>query len=707
MSQIKTEIEELRSLIDYHNRQYYVEDNPVIPDYEYDQLMQKLIQLEKDHPEFYSPNSPTQRVGGEATSQFPKVAHLNPMLSLENAFTEKQVQDFESSNEKDLDTDKIEFSCEPKFDGLAISLVYENGEFVRAVTRGDGTIGEDVTANVRTIKSIPLNIGKRCKELNIAIPQLLEVRGEIVMLRKHFEELNEENRKNGAKTFANPRNAAAGTLRQLDPKVTAKRKLSFFTYALGKTEGLDFESEGHKHSVNMELLKSIGFPVSDYNKVVVGYEALMQYFEDMGKKRDGLPFDIDGCVYKVNDIELQKKIGFASKYPKWAKAHKFPAQEMLTKIIGIDIQVGRTGALTPVARLEPVSVAGVVVSNATLHNQDEINRLDIRVGDTVIVRRAGDVIPDIVGSTTVHNENDNTPKFTMPTSCPVCGSAVIPQGAIHRCSGGIKCKAQLVGKIQNFVSRSSMNIMALGDEIVENLVDLKIVKDIDDLYELKAEDLKKVPLIMDKSANKILANIEKSKEQPLHKFLFGLGIRQVGEKTAKDLINAFGSIEAVQKADKEALLKVDGIGEATATEIIDYFKDEYNFAVVEHFKQLGVGVGEYKNNNADLLAGKTFVITGSFSVSRDVIKERIEKLGGKIAGSVSKNTSIVLAGDAAGSKLEKAISLNIPIIEGEKVLNYIEEYESKITQSASVVVEVKDEIKPETEPEPEFQYKLF
>ena len=652
---IKEKIDYLREQLNYHNYQYYVLDDPKLPDVEYDKMMRELEQLEQDNPQYYSPTSPTQRVGGEVTKAFKKVAHLAPMLSLANAFTEKEVKDFETANENDLNISDIDFSCEPKFDGLAISLVYKDGHLVSGVTRGDGLIGEDVTKNVKTIKNIPLDITTQCKQQGLPVPSLLEVRGEIVMFRKHFEELNERNRSLGLKTFANPRNAAAGSLRQLDSKITAQRKLSFFTYALGQYEGLEFDKDDQTHSENMKLLNSIGFPLSEYNRVVKGSE-LMQYFEDMGRRRDSLPFDIDGCVYKINNIGLQKKAGFLSKYPKWAKAHKFPAQEQLTKILDIVVQVGRTGALTPVAKLEPVAVGGVIVSSATLHNEDEINRKDIRIGDTVIVRRAGDVIPEVVSSVSEHRKVDFV-KFKMPSSCPACGSPVIKSEdeAIYRCTGGIKCQSQLVGKIQNFVSRKAMNIMSLGDTIIEKMVEMNLVKDVDDLYKLTIEDLKQIPLIQDKSGLKILVNIEKSKEQPIH------------------------------NATKEELLNVEGVGETTANEIIKFFEDEYNQKVLQNLKEFGLGLNELESSNSNELTGKTFVITGSFDVSRDEIKAMIEAMGGKCAGSVSKKTDYVLAGAEAGSKLAKAKELNITIIENDAVFEFLDKVKSQDLQNENAL----------------------
>lgn len=695
--EIQKLIENLRSEINYYNTQYYVYDDPTIPDVEYDKKMRELIKLEQENPEFYSPTSPTQRVGGEALDKFEKVEHLAPMLSLSDAFDKSEIEQFENLNEKLLNKTDLEFTCEPKFDGLAISLVYENGVLVRAATRGDGRVGENVTENVKTIRNIPLDITGKFKELNIPVPTLLEVRGEIVMLKDDFEALNEYQRNHGLKTFANPRNAAAGSLRQLDPKITAKRKLTFFTYALGKEEGIDLESEDRKHSQNMQFLHKVGFPVSKYLKVVKGKEGLLNYFNEIGKIRDSLPFDIDGVVYKVNSIALQKQVGFTEKTPRWGKAHKFPAQEQLTKIINIDIQVGRTGALTPVARLEPVYVGGVIVSNATLHNMDEIERKDIRIGDIVRVRRAGDVIPEVVGSIK-EKRNGQEKRFIMPTTCPCCGSPVVkPQGeAVTRCTGGLICSEQLKGELSHFVSRKAMNILSLGDAIIEKMVNLKLIENPADIYDLTMEDLLKIDLIKDKMATKILKNIEESKNRDVSQFLFALGIRQVGESTAKDLIKHFKTLDNLKNANKEDILSINGIGPAIADEIVSFFSNQRNQNVLERLTNKGIGLAQ-KEEEYEIkpFENMTFVITGSFEVSRDILKEKVERLGGKVSGSVSKKTNIVFVGEEAGSKYDKAKELNIEIIQNQDVIDYLneKEEEAKRMNKLYLMLEEKENIK--------------
>lgn len=671
MATVKERIDQLRQELHQHNINYYVNDDPTIPDIEFDKLMRELAQMEKEHPEYYSESSPTQRVGGAVSDKLEKAEHLAPMLSLDNAFTPEEVTEFEEFNEKILNSSELEFSAEPKFDGLAMSLVYENGILVRGATRGDGRIGENVTNNVKTIRNIPLDIRQGFINKNLPIPELLEVRGEVVMLKKDFEAINEKHRALGQKTFANPRNAAAGTLRQLDPKVTAERKLMFFTYALGQTKGIDFDLDGQTHSGNMQFLKEVGFPVSKYGKVVKGHEGLMRYFEEMGKQRDSLEFDIDGCVYKINSIALQHKAGYISKSPRWAKAHKFPAQEQLTKILDIDVQVGRTGALTPVARLDPVYVGGVEVSNATLHNQDEIDRKGIKIGDIVAVRRAGDVIPEVVR---VQNHTPESRPFVMPSTCPSCGSPVVRNSgeAVARCTGSLFCSAQLKGQLQHFVSRDAMNIVSLGDKMIEKMVDMDLIHTPDDIYALTKEQLLTIPLVKEKMAEKILQNIEESKSQPLHKFLFALGIRQVGASTSKDLVNYFGNLHNLRRASIEEISAVEGVGEVTAQEVVSFFLNKRNIEIIEQMNHHGIGLDQVEKKLDGSLKGKTFVITGSFNVTRDQIKEEIELLGGKVSGSVSKKTDYVFAGEEAGSKLTKAQELGVNIIYGENVFDFLE-----------------------------------
>lgn len=677
----KNEIEEkilkLRERLDFYNHAYYVEDKLLIPDIEYDKMMRELQTLETENPEFFSNTSPTQRVGGAVSKNLPSVDHLGPMLSLDNAFLDEEVYDFERKIKEKMKnpSEEVEYSCEPKFDGLALSLVYEKGLLIRGVTRGDGKTGEDVTANVRTIKSIPLDIRANCKKLNIEVPDLLEVRGEVVMFKKVFERLNAYNREHGLKTLANPRNAAAGALRQLDPKVTAQRSLSFFTYALGKTEGFDSVGE---HRGDMDQLKSLGFMVSQLGEKVYGKEGLLEYFKKVGKIRDDLEFDIDGVVYKVNSYKEQAVLDFTSKSPRWAKAHKFPAQEQLTKINDIVFQVGRTGAITPVAKLEPVYVGGVNVTNATLHNEDEIMKKDIRIGDTVIVRRAGDVIPEVVSSLPEFRSPNSKP-IVMPKSCPCCSSSVekVEGEAVLRCTGGMICEAQLKGSIEHFVSRKMMDIDGLGESIVENLVDLHLVKTPVDIYKLQLKDVLRLPRMADKSANKLLRNIEKSKSPTLQRFLYALGIRQVGESTAKELAKHFGTLDnLINVENEEDFLNVKDIGKVTASELFKFIKNPKNIKLIEDFKHYGVHPLEQDpvstENMDNDFTGKTIVLTGSFEeMNREEAKEKLEALGAIVSGSVSKKTDIVIAGPNAGSKLTKATDLGITIINEETMLKVL------------------------------------
>lgn len=674
--EIEEKIIKLRESLDFYNHAYYVDDNLLIPDIEYDKMMRQLKDLEDENPEFFSPLSPTQRVGGEVSKNLPSVDHLGPMLSLDNAFLDEEVFDFERRiKEKMKNSDDIEYSCEPKFDGLALSLVYENGVLIRGVTRGDGKTGEDVTANVKTIKSIPLDIRSKCKNLNIEIPSLLEVRGEVVMFKKVFERLNEYNRENNLKTLANPRNAAAGALRQLDPKVTAKRSLSFFTYALGATKGFDSTNE---HRGDMDLLKKLGFMVSDLGRKVSGTKGLLNYFKEVGKIRDDLPFDIDGVVYKVNSYADQQILDFTSKSPRWAKAHKFPAQEQLTKVNDVVFQVGRTGAITPVAKLEPVYVGGVNVTNATLHNEDEIIKKDIRIGDTVIVRRAGDVIPEVVSSLPEFRPVDSKP-IQMPKTCPCCSSSLekVEGEAVIRCTGGMICEAQLKGSIEHFVSRKTMDIDGLGTNIVESLVDLNFVKTPVDIYKLQLKDILRLPRMADKSANKLLRNIENSKNPTLQKFIYALGIRQVGESTAKELAKHFGSLDNLLNVqNEEEFLNVKDIGKVTAKELYKFITNEKSITLINDFKIYGVHPQEQEINNDEELKsdlnGKIIVLTGTLEeMNRDDAIAKLETLGAKISGSVSKKTDLVIAGPNAGSKLAKANELDIPIGDEQMLLDIL------------------------------------
>lgn len=675
LQKIEEKIMELQKTLNYHIHAYHVKDEPEIPDYEYDMMYKELESLEKLYPQFIGDNSPTLRVGGDIAENLKPVKHLQRMLSLDNAFEDeelyaysKRTADFLEKEESDL-----EYSCEPKFDGLAISLIYENGLLVRGVTRGDGETGEDVTHNVKTIKTIPLDLREKCLANGIPVPELLECRGEIVMFKKDFENLNESRRKEDLKVFANPRNAAAGTMRQLDPKVAAKRKLTFFTYALGETQGFSYAKT---HRGNMELLAMLGFNVSSLSQTVKGVSGLLQYYKEIGQKRDSLPFDIDGVVDKINSIEDQKILGFVSRSPRWARAHKFPAQEVSTILLAIEEQVGRTGAITPVGRLEAVNVAGVVVTNATLHNIDEIRRKDIRVGDRVIVRRAGDVIPEIVSVIMTHRKPD-APEYQLPTECPCCSSPIVKtEGeAIARCTGGLTCEAQMKRAIQHFVSRKAMDIDGIGDTFVDSLVDMKLINTPTDLYKLSTEQWLSLPRMGDKLAAKIQKNLEISKNVLLNRFVYSLGIRQVGESTAKSLAKNFGTLNNIMHATKEDFLAIQDIGPETAEEIVAFFANQANANIIHDLLNSGVKPVEVvieDNQTLKSLSGKTIVITGSLSMGRDEIKNILESFGAKISGSVSKKTDLVIAGSDAGSKLEKANELGVLVVGDEEMKLLVE-----------------------------------
>ncbi|MDO8279254.1 MAG: NAD-dependent DNA ligase LigA [Burkholderiaceae bacterium] len=668
---------DLRAQLHTHAHHYYVLDEPQIPDAQYDRMFQELQALEAAHPELQTPDSPTQRVGGRPLPQFESVRHAVPMLSIRTE-TDTGAQGavaFDARVRRELGLNEsdpaLEYVAELKFDGLAMSLRYEDGVLVQAATRGDGELGEDVTQNIRTIGQIPLRLPSTA-------PPVLEVRGEVYMGRKDFEALNETQREKIAqgarneKTFVNPRNAAAGAVRQLDPAVARRRPLSFFAYGLGEITppgqgGPDFQTQ-------FELLQTLaawGFPVAREAQVVVGADALAAYHQRMGQARDALPFDIDGVVYKVNSLALQRQLGFVTREPRWAVAHKYPAQEQITAVLAIDVQVGRTGKLTPVAKLAPVFVGGVTVTNATLHNEDEARRKDVRVGDTVIVRRAGDVIPEIVGL--VPPEPGAAPVargpvFTMPAHCPVCGStAVREEGeADHRCSGGLFCAAQRKQAILHYAQRRAVEIEGLGDKLVEQLVDAGVVRVLPDLYRLGVSALAALDRMAEKSARNIVEALEKSKQTTLPRFLFGLGIRHVGEATAKELARHFGKLDAVMDASEEDLLQVNDVGPIVARSIRTFFGQRHNREVVEQLRACGVRwpEGEPAPRTALPLSGKTFVITGTLpTLSREQAKEMIEAAGGKVAGSVSKKTDHLVAGAEAGSKLERAQELGVNVID--------------------------------------------
>jgi DNA ligase (NAD+) len=660
----------------HHAHQYYVLDAPLIPDAEYDRLFQELQALEAAHPEWATPDSPTQRVGGTPLDQFASVRHAVPMLSIR---TETDTESsgalaFDARVRRELElTDAapaVEYVAELKFDGLAINLRYEDGVLVQAATRGDGETGEDVTQNIRTIGQIPLR-------LPADAPAVLEVRGEVYMRRDDFETLNERQRariaqgEKGEKTFVNPRNAAAGAVRQLDPAIAAQRPLSFFAYGVG--EVAQGGAGGVRFATHMELLQTLkkwGFPVADQVDTAQGAPELIAYHQRIGALRDQLPYDIDGVVYKVNSIALQQRLGFVSREPRWAVAHKYPAQEQLTTVLGIDVQVGRTGKLTPVAKLAPVFVGGVTVTNATLHNEDEARRKDVRVGDTVIVRRAGDVIPEVVGVVLKPEqpESERGPVFTMPRICPVCGSAAVREEdeADYRCTGGLFCSAQRKQAILHFAQRRAVEVEGLGDKLVEQLVDAGIVNTLPDLYRLGLTALASLDRMADKSAQNIVTALEKSKQTTLPRFLFGLGIRHVGESTAKALAKHFGQLDAIMDATEEALLEVNDVGPIVAKSLRTFFDQPHNREVVEQLRACGVHWPENEPTSAGPkpLTGKTFVITGTLpTLGRDAAKDLIEAAGGKVSGSVSKKTSYVLAGAEAGSKLDRALELGVAVID--------------------------------------------
>jgi DNA ligase (NAD+) len=648
----------LRAEIERHNHAYYVLDAPTIPDADYDTLFRELQELEGTHPELQAEDSPTRRVGGQALPAFGQVAHAVPMLSLNNAFSAEEASAFDRRCREGLDKEVIDYACEPKFDGLAITLRYENGLFMQGATRGDGYTGEDVTQNLRTVKNIPLRL--RGED----VPETIEVRGEVLMLRRDFDALNERQRTNGEKEFANPRNAAAGSLRQLDPKVTATRPLRFFAYGIANV-GAVLPAPTF-HSGMMERLARWGFPLAAERAVVHGVAGLLGYYERLGTQRRGLSYDIDGVVYKVNRIADQEVLGFVSRAPRFAIAHKFPAEEAMTTVEAIEVQVGRTGAITPVARLAPVFVGGVTVTNATLHNEDELRRKDVRIGDTVVVRRAGDVIPEVV-SVVPEKRPILAAEFFLPKQCPVCGSAIEKPAdeAIARCSGGLFCAAQRKQALLHFASRRAMDIEGLGEKLVDQLVDGGIVKSPADLYKLGMLALANLERMAEKSATNLLVAIDKSKQTTLARFIFALGIRNVGEATAKDLARYFGSLDALMVADQERLQQVPDVGVVVAASIAGFFAEAHNRDIIQALRSAGVTWTEGEPAAANTaLAGKTFVLTGTLpTLTREEAKAMVEAQGGKVAGSVSKKTHYVLAGTEAGSKLVKAQELGVTILD--------------------------------------------
>jgi len=668
-SDISPELEQLRSQINHHNHRYHSLDAPEISDAEYDRLMQKLKHIEAEHPELITPDSPTQRVGSKPLSAFVTVVHEMPMLSLDNAFSDEDLIAFNKRVQDRLKSkEDVEFACEVKLDGIAVSLMYRDGVLVRGATRGDGTNGEDITQNVRTIASIPLRL------LGKNFPPVLEVRGEIYMPKAGFEKFNEKALEAGEKLFINPRNAAAGSLRQLDSRLTATRPLEMCAYSVGLVEGGELPP---RHTDILKALQSWGFLINREMQTAKNIQECLEYYRRIQEKRNALAYDIDGIVFKVNSRKLQEELGFISRAPRWAIAYKFPAQEETTLLQDVEFQVGRTGAVTPVARLKPVFVGGVTVSNATLHNRDEINRLGIKIGDTVVVRRAGDVIPQIVAVVESKRPADAR-EINFPTTCPVCGSPVetVPGEAVARCDGGLICAAQRKEAIKHFVSRKAMNVEGLGDKLVEQLVDLKMVNNLADIYSLTRDQLANLERMGEKSADNILAALENSKKTTLAKFIYALGIREVGESTARNFAKHFGTFEAFAAADELNLQQVNDVGPVVAHFAFEFFQQENNRAAVEQLKAAGIYWPDEVATAVDApLLGLTYVLTGSLEIfNRDDAKAHLLALGAKVSGSVSAKTDYVVAGPGAGSKLQKAEELGIPVLTEEDLMSLLKEH---------------------------------
>jgi len=656
-------LESLKKQIRHHNYRYHVLDNPEVPDAEYDRLMRQLQAIETKFPELVTSDSPTQRVGDTPISAFGTVQHQLPMLSLDNAFAPDELREFHRRVVERLEleegADKLQYAAEPKLDGAAVSLLYENGELVRGATRGDGTTGEDITHNVRTIESIPLRL------LGEGYPAALEVRGEVFMPKAGFDAYNKKAEAAGEKTFVNPRNAAAGSLRQLDPKLTAERPLDMYVYSVGRIDGGELPQT---HSDVLERLQSWGLKTCPERDIVEGVNGCLAFYESLGAKRDDLPYEIDGVVYKVDDLAQQRELGFVSRAPRWAIAHKFPAQEELTTVDGVEFQVGRTGAVTPVARLQPVFVGGVTVSNATLHNIDELHRKDVRVGDTVTIRRAGDVIPEVVG-VIASRRPKGTKRVQLPKKCPVCGSAVTREGdeAVARCSGGLYCSAQRAEALKHFVSRRALDIEGLGSKLIEQLVAVVRVKTPADIFELRQDELADMERMGEKSAENLVKSIAASRKTTLDRFLYALGIREVGEATAASLATYFGKLDGIMSASEKDLIDVPDVGPIVASRIRSFFDESHNRDVIEALQRHGVHWKESEPMQSPAngpLAGKTFVLTGTLpTMTRDEAKHRIQAMGGKVTGSVSKKTSYVVFGEQPGSKLAKAQDLGVETID--------------------------------------------
>ncbi|KHT64114.1 NAD-dependent DNA ligase LigA [Photobacterium gaetbulicola] len=665
---IQQQLDELRELLAYHGHRYYVEDNPEIPDVEYDRMMQQLLAIEAENPELVTVDSPSQRVGGKPLDGFTQITHEIPMLSLDNAFNDDDLHAFEKRMlDRLLSEPSLTYCCEPKLDGLAVSLMYENGVLTQAATRGDGTTGENITENVRTIRSIPLKLRGE------GWPERLEVRGEVFMPKKGFEALNEKALKKGEKTFANPRNAAAGSLRQLDSKITATRPLSFYAYSVGVVEGMELAPSQYDRLVQ---LKGWGLPMCPEIRRLANMDEVIAYHQEIGNKREALPYEIDGVVIKVDDIAIQQRLGFVARAPRWAIAYKFPAQEELTTLNNVEFQVGRTGAITPVAKLEPVFVGGVTVSNATLHNADEIARLGVMVGDTVVIRRAGDVIPQIASVVESRRPADAKP-IVFPETCPVCESKVerVEGEAVARCSGGLFCQAQRKEALKHFVSRKALDVDGCGEKIIEQLVDREMVATPADLFKLSAGVLTVLERMGPKSAQKLVDSLSASKQTTLPRFLYSLGIREVGEATAANLASHFETLPAIESASKEKLIEVQDVGEIVAAHVYNFFREEHNLAVINELIEVGIHWPAIEKRDADVelpLDGKTVVLTGSLSqLTRSEAKAALQNLGAKVTGSVSKKTDLLVAGEAAGSKLVKAQELGIEVWDEQALVDFM------------------------------------
>ncbi|HEY4374371.1 MAG TPA: NAD-dependent DNA ligase LigA [Burkholderiales bacterium] len=658
----------LRADLARHNHAYYVLDAPSVPDAEYDRLFRELQDLEAQYSPLRTPDSPTQRVGGAPVSAFAPVEHRQPMLSLNNGFTDEELQAFDKRVRDGLKVESVEYSAELKFDGLAMSLSYENGVLVQAATRGDGATGEDVTANVKTIRVIPLRLHTDKP------PRLLEVRGEVLLFRKDFDAIVKRQRDAGEKEMVNPRNGAAGSLRQLDPRITASRPLRFFSYGIGELEGAELPKT---HDDLLKWYVELGLPVCDVRTIATGAEGLLAFYKKVGEMRPTLPYDIDGVVYKVNRVDQQQTLGFVSRAPRFALAHKFPAQEEITEVTDITVQVGRTGAITPVARLKPVFVGGVTVTNATLHNEDEVRRKDVWRRDRVTVRRAGDVIPEVL-MVSEKGPREDDDYFRMPTRCPICNSEVVrPEGeAVARCTGGLFCPAQRKQALLHFAQRRALDIEGMGDKLVDQLVDEEIVHTPADLFKLGVVKLAALERMAEKSAQNVVEAIEKAKHTTLPRFIYGLGIRQVGESTAKDLAKHFGNLDALMDADEMHLAQAPDVGPIVAASIAQFFRQPHNREVVEQLRAAGVTwkEGEPVKAASTGISGKTFVLTGTLpNLAREEAKELIEAKGGKVSGSVSKKTDYVVAGAEAGSKLAKAEELGVAILDEEGLKQLLEQ----------------------------------